>query len=217
VSLAHFVTRTAINHLLLLISDGHPVFYYLTQSRKRVYADHAVQVWLTVPVSAVSPVFLKKFLPKWISRRVIIVWQSAIPPTICTFGISVLYGISQHLNPVRSFMVLLRCGRLTGVPPTSETSRDVVPNATGNDREALCSFTLLQHVRCTYFGARHVKYLIVGFAAMLVRCPLPAVSKSNLRRTCLRSLCLCSLGRATSRTMPLKSTNRSPMQIPSNV
>ncbi|KAN0136499.1 hypothetical protein V8E53_005546 [Lactarius tabidus] len=54
------------------------LFYYLTQSKKRVYADRAVQ---------------------WISRRVIIVWQSAIPPTICTIVISITYVTSQHLNP----------------------------------------------------------------------------------------------------------------------
>lgn len=36
------------------------VFFYLTQSRKRVYADHAVQVRVAARVSAVSIVSLKK-------------------------------------------------------------------------------------------------------------------------------------------------------------
>jgi hypothetical protein len=36
------------------------VFYYLTQSRKRVYADHVVQVRVAVPVSAVSLVSLSQ-------------------------------------------------------------------------------------------------------------------------------------------------------------
>ncbi|KAH9020612.1 hypothetical protein EDB84DRAFT_1514989 [Lactarius hengduanensis] len=54
------------------------LFYYLTQSRKRIYVDHTVQ---------------------WISRHIIIVWQSVIPPTVCTLGISILYGVSQHLSP----------------------------------------------------------------------------------------------------------------------
>ncbi|KAH9021112.1 hypothetical protein EDB83DRAFT_105283 [Lactarius deliciosus] len=54
------------------------LFYYLTQSRKRIYVDHTVQ---------------------WISRHIIIVWQSVIPPTVCTLGISILYGVSRHLYP----------------------------------------------------------------------------------------------------------------------
>ncbi|KAH8993161.1 hypothetical protein EDB92DRAFT_439305 [Lactarius akahatsu] len=54
------------------------LFYYLTQSRKRIYVDHTVQ---------------------WISRHIIIVWQSVIPPTVCTLVISILYGLSQHLSP----------------------------------------------------------------------------------------------------------------------
>ena len=44
------------------MSDEHPVFYYLIQSRKRVYADHAVQVRVAAPVLAVPPVLLKVFL-----------------------------------------------------------------------------------------------------------------------------------------------------------
>ncbi|KAF8272719.1 hypothetical protein EI94DRAFT_210773 [Lactarius quietus] len=62
---------------ILDVTISSVLFYYLTQSRKRVYADHAVQ---------------------WISRRVIIVWQSAIPPTVCAIGISITYGVSRHLD-----------------------------------------------------------------------------------------------------------------------
>ncbi|KAI9435579.1 hypothetical protein H4582DRAFT_660404 [Lactarius indigo] len=54
------------------------LFCYLTQSRKRVYADHAVQ---------------------WISRLIIIVWQSAIPPTICSIGIFTVYIVSHRRYP----------------------------------------------------------------------------------------------------------------------
>ncbi|KAH9176217.1 hypothetical protein EDB89DRAFT_209685 [Lactarius sanguifluus] len=54
------------------------LFYYLTQSRKRIYVDHTVQ---------------------WISRHITIVWQSVIPPTVCALGISILYGVSRHLYP----------------------------------------------------------------------------------------------------------------------
>ncbi|KAH9020607.1 hypothetical protein EDB84DRAFT_1514964 [Lactarius hengduanensis] len=61
-----------------LISGEHPVFFYLTQSRKRVYADQAVQ---------------------WISRLIIIVWQSAIPPTVCAIGFFLTYILSHHLHP----------------------------------------------------------------------------------------------------------------------
>ncbi|KAH9019812.1 hypothetical protein EDB85DRAFT_2153462 [Lactarius pseudohatsudake] len=75
------------------------LFYYLTQSRKRIYVDHTVQVRVAVPLSAVSPVLLKSYFSKWISRHIIIVWQSVIPPTVCTLGISILYGVSQHLSP----------------------------------------------------------------------------------------------------------------------
>ncbi|KAH9038397.1 hypothetical protein EDB85DRAFT_1933702 [Lactarius pseudohatsudake] len=54
------------------------LFYYLTQSRKRIYVDHTVQ---------------------WISRHIVIVWQSVIPPTVCTLSISILYGVTRHLYP----------------------------------------------------------------------------------------------------------------------
>ncbi|KAF8272715.1 hypothetical protein EI94DRAFT_1717772 [Lactarius quietus] len=54
------------------------LFYYLIQSRKRVYADHAVQ---------------------WISRLLIILWQSAIPPTLCAVGLLLIYIASQNLSP----------------------------------------------------------------------------------------------------------------------
>ncbi len=76
-----------------------------------MYTDHAIQVRVAVPVSAVSPVLLKVFLSKWISRHIIIVWQSVIPPTVCAISISILYGVSQHLYPVRSVMVLLSSWR----------------------------------------------------------------------------------------------------------
>jgi len=54
------------------------LFYYLTQSRKRVYAEHTVQ---------------------WISRLIIIVWQSAIPPTVCVVGLFITYIITHRLYP----------------------------------------------------------------------------------------------------------------------
>ncbi|KAH9003896.1 hypothetical protein EDB86DRAFT_2890868 [Lactarius hatsudake] len=54
------------------------LFSYLTQSRKRIYVDHTVQ---------------------WISRHIIIVWHSVIPPTVCTLAISILYGVTRHLYP----------------------------------------------------------------------------------------------------------------------
>jgi hypothetical protein len=44
-----------------LTSAENPVFYYLIQSRKRVYAERAVQVRALVPVSAVSLVLLNSF------------------------------------------------------------------------------------------------------------------------------------------------------------
>ncbi|KAH9039986.1 hypothetical protein EDB84DRAFT_1476741 [Lactarius hengduanensis] len=43
---------------------------YLTRTRKRVYAEHT---------------------RKWISRIANIVWQSALPPTLCTICLSVIY------------------------------------------------------------------------------------------------------------------------------
>ncbi|KAI9459854.1 hypothetical protein BJY52DRAFT_1211640 [Lactarius psammicola] len=105
------LTSVSLTHLvpgesdpLSLISDEHPVFYYLTQSRKRIYADHTIQVHVTAPVSTVSPVLLNDFFSKWISRHIIIVWQSVIPPTVCALGISILYGVSQHLYPGPSLM-----------------------------------------------------------------------------------------------------------------
>ncbi|KAI9435577.1 hypothetical protein H4582DRAFT_659589 [Lactarius indigo] len=75
------------------------LFFYLNQSRKRVYADQAVQVRVVVPVSAVSRVLLKVFLSKWISRLIIIVWQSAIPPTVCVIGFFLTYILSHRLHP----------------------------------------------------------------------------------------------------------------------
>ncbi|KAI9459852.1 hypothetical protein BJY52DRAFT_1264125 [Lactarius psammicola] len=54
------------------------LFFYLTRSRKRVYADHALQ---------------------WISRLITIVWQSAIPPTLCAIGFFITYILSHHLHP----------------------------------------------------------------------------------------------------------------------
>ncbi|KAH8988974.1 hypothetical protein EDB86DRAFT_2944821 [Lactarius hatsudake] len=46
------------------------LLYYLTQTMKRVYAAH---------------------MRKRISRFVNIVWQSAVPPTLCAIGVSVIY------------------------------------------------------------------------------------------------------------------------------
>ncbi|KAH9034756.1 hypothetical protein EDB85DRAFT_1946640 [Lactarius pseudohatsudake] len=43
---------------------------YLTRTKKRVYAEHT---------------------RKWISRIANIVWQSALPPTLCTICLSVIY------------------------------------------------------------------------------------------------------------------------------
>ena len=83
------------------------MFYCLIQSRKRVYADQAVQVRVIVPASVVSHVSLKDILSKWTSRLIIIVWQSAIPPTLCAFGNFLVYIASQHLPPVCLFIVLL--------------------------------------------------------------------------------------------------------------
>ncbi|KAH9057616.1 hypothetical protein EDB87DRAFT_1018354 [Lactarius vividus] len=64
--------------LLLDITLSSIMFYHLTQSRERVYADHAVQ---------------------WISRLIVIVWQSGIPPTICAIGIFIVYLVSHRLYP----------------------------------------------------------------------------------------------------------------------
>ncbi|KAI9459851.1 hypothetical protein BJY52DRAFT_297875 [Lactarius psammicola] len=61
---------------ILDITLSSIVFYYLTQSRKQVYTDHAVQ---------------------WISHLIIIVWQSAIPPTLCAVGIFIVYIVSHRL------------------------------------------------------------------------------------------------------------------------
>ncbi|KAH9020605.1 hypothetical protein EDB84DRAFT_1622290 [Lactarius hengduanensis] len=43
---------------------------------ERVYADHTVQ---------------------WISRLIIIVWRSAIPPTVCAIGSFIVYLVSQRM------------------------------------------------------------------------------------------------------------------------
>ncbi|KAH9052039.1 hypothetical protein EDB83DRAFT_1207234 [Lactarius deliciosus] len=75
------------------------LFFYLTQSRKRVYADQAVQVRVVVPVSVLSRVLLRVFLSKWISRLIIIVWQSAIPPTVCAIGFFLTFILSHRLHP----------------------------------------------------------------------------------------------------------------------
>ncbi|KAI9435575.1 hypothetical protein H4582DRAFT_2130548 [Lactarius indigo] len=72
-----FLLYSAFSSILDIILSSI-LFYYLTQSRKRIYVDHAVQ---------------------WISRHIVIVWQSVIPPTVCTLGISILYGVSRHLYP----------------------------------------------------------------------------------------------------------------------
>lgn len=77
---------------------GHSVFYYLMQSRKRVYSDHAIQVCRITRV--VFPVLLTFLLPQWTSRLIIILWQSAIPPTVCTVGVFLIYIASRHLSPV---------------------------------------------------------------------------------------------------------------------
>ncbi|KAI9442328.1 hypothetical protein H4582DRAFT_1273732 [Lactarius indigo] len=72
-----FLLYSAFSSILDIILSSI-LFYYLTQSRKRIYVDHTVQ---------------------WISRHISIVWQSVIPPTVCTLGISILYGVSHHLYP----------------------------------------------------------------------------------------------------------------------
>ncbi|KAH9080355.1 hypothetical protein EDB83DRAFT_971100 [Lactarius deliciosus] len=72
-----FLLYSAFSSILDVILSSI-LFYYLTQSRKRIYVDHTVQ---------------------WISRHIVIVWQSVIPPTVCTLGISILYGVTHHLYP----------------------------------------------------------------------------------------------------------------------
>ncbi|KAH8998410.1 hypothetical protein EDB92DRAFT_2017365 [Lactarius akahatsu] len=72
-----FLLYSASSSILDIILSSI-LFYYLTQSRKRIYVDHTVQ---------------------WISRHIVVVWQSVIPPTVCTLGISILYGVTHHLYP----------------------------------------------------------------------------------------------------------------------
>ncbi|KAH9057615.1 hypothetical protein EDB87DRAFT_1017820 [Lactarius vividus] len=54
------------------------ILTHLAPGKKRVYADQAVQ---------------------WISRLIIIVWQSAIPPTVCAIGFFLTYILSHRLHP----------------------------------------------------------------------------------------------------------------------
>ncbi|KAH9019816.1 hypothetical protein EDB85DRAFT_549542 [Lactarius pseudohatsudake] len=70
-----FLLYTSLPLVLDIILSGI-MFCYLTQSRKRVYADHTVQ---------------------WISRLIIIVWRSAIPPTVCAIGSFIVYLVSQRM------------------------------------------------------------------------------------------------------------------------
>ncbi|KAH9003902.1 hypothetical protein EDB86DRAFT_2291213 [Lactarius hatsudake] len=72
-----FLLYTSLPLLLDIILSGI-MFCYLTQSRKRVYADHTVQ---------------------WISRLIIIVWRSAIPPTVCAIGSFIVYLVSHRMYP----------------------------------------------------------------------------------------------------------------------
>ncbi|KAH9166075.1 hypothetical protein EDB89DRAFT_2005905 [Lactarius sanguifluus] len=72
-----FILYSAFTSILDVILSSI-LFYYLTQSRKQIYVDHTVQ---------------------WISRHIVIVWQSVIPPTVFTLGISTLYGVTYHMYP----------------------------------------------------------------------------------------------------------------------
>ena len=95
----------------------------------------------------------------------------------------------------------------------------MVPNAPGGDREALRSFTLLQHVRffalyLTPSCSNRVYFIVAGFAAILVLCLL--ANKCNHRRTCIRSLYLCSMTpmiRVPPLSTPSKSSHRHPLPI----
>ncbi|KAH9021115.1 hypothetical protein EDB83DRAFT_2432125 [Lactarius deliciosus] len=72
-----FLLYTSLPLLLDIILSGI-MLCYLTQSRKRVYADHTAQ---------------------WISRLIIIVWRSAIPPTVCAIGGFIVYLVSHRMYP----------------------------------------------------------------------------------------------------------------------
>jgi hypothetical protein len=56
------------------------------------------------PCQVVFLVSLTFFLPQWTSRLIIILWQSAVPPTLCMFGVFLVYIASRHLHPVQSLL-----------------------------------------------------------------------------------------------------------------
>ncbi|KAH9000594.1 hypothetical protein EDB86DRAFT_3075068 [Lactarius hatsudake] len=57
------------------------LLHYLTRTRKRVYAEHA---------------------RKWISRCANIVWQSALPPTLCAICLTVFYVQYSTVRPTKT-------------------------------------------------------------------------------------------------------------------
>lgn len=65
------------------------LLHYLTRTRKRVYSEHA---------------------RKWISRFANIVWQSALPPTLCTICLSVFYVqySTVRQTKVRSWLTVIQ-------------------------------------------------------------------------------------------------------------
>ncbi len=78
----------------------------------------------------------------------------------------------------------------------------------------LSHFYNMYVVTPTYSCSKHAYHLVVGFTAMLALCLL---SKSNHRRTYLRSRRLRSMGRAPPYSTPPKSTHWNPTPIISDV
>ncbi|KAH9056560.1 hypothetical protein EDB87DRAFT_1636029 [Lactarius vividus] len=157
-----FLLYSALSSALDIILSSI-LFYYLTQSRKRIYVDHTVQ---------------------WISRHIVILWQSVIPPTVFTLAISLLYGISHHMYPGPGLMWYPTLQAVIGKLYVLSYFYNmcVVPAPVP---------TMFYH-------------LVTGFAAILVRSLL--VNESNYRRTFRRSQCQRSMGWAPH-IMPPKGTH----------
>ncbi|KAH9064555.1 hypothetical protein EDB87DRAFT_1250478 [Lactarius vividus] len=93
------------------------LLYYLTRMRKRVYTPYA---------------------RKWISHFANIVWQSALPPTLCTICLSIFY---VRYATVRQ--------TLTTYFPFSDKNAVMANSYPGDDREALRSLAVILDQRPT--------------------------------------------------------------------
>jgi len=87
-----------------------------------------------------------------------IVWQSALPPTLCSISIVIIYLATHHFVPVRLFPICaMSLGHLSRVPCCAsadktnhfrtEAEATVVSNAPSDYREAIYSLAIFQPVR----------------------------------------------------------------------